>query len=377
MKKRMTIMLIALGVVFGGLLVFNIVRGLLIKSFISKYEPPPITVSTSEAESKTWQPYLSTIGTLSAANGVDITPETAGTVKEILFTSGQRVEANQLLVRLNDDIDQASLKDAQAELNLAEVTFNRQQDLYKRGATPSSELDAARSRLQKARAAVDKIQAMIDQKQINAPFAGRLGIGLIDLGEYVNPGQTTIVTLQDMDPLSAKFYLPEQYLGQLYVGQPILLQVEAHPEREFSGKIIAIDAKSDEATHNVRLQARVPNGDESLYPGLFANIKVLLPQEQNVIVVPETSIAYSLYGDSIFVVEVDEEASTEENQVLRVHRRFVVTGERDNGEITILRGLTAGAQVVDAGQLKLDNGARVVIDNTIKLEKSAVTGEGG
>ena len=121
----------------------------------------------------------------------------------------------------------------------------------------------------------------------------------------------------------------------------------------------------------------MPNDDEALYPGLFADIKILLPQEQNVIVVPQTAIAYSLYGDSVFVVEVDEEASTEEEQVLRVYRRFVVTGERDNGEITLLRGLSAGDQVVDAGQLKLDNGARVVIDNTIKLEKSAVTGEGG
>jgi membrane fusion protein, multidrug efflux system len=377
MKKRMTIMLIALGIVFGGLLAFNVIRGLLIKSFISKYQPPPITVSTSEAESKTWQPYLTTIGTLTAANGVDITPETAGTIKEILFSSGQHVQANQVLVRLNDDIDQASLKDAQAELDLAELTFKRQQDLYKRGATPSSELDAARSRLQKARAAVDKIQAMVNQKQITAPFDGKLGIGQVDLGEYVNPGQTTIVTLQDMNPLNARFFLPEQHLSQLYVGQPIRLQVESHPEREFNGEITAINAKSDEATHNIRLQAKVPNDDEALYPGLFADLKVLLPQEQNVIVVPQTAIAYSLYGDSVFVVEVDEEASTEEEPILRVHRRFVVTGERDDGEITILRGLTAGAQVVDAGQLKLDNGAHVVIDNTIKLEKSAVTGEGG
>ncbi|NKB46500.1 MAG: efflux RND transporter periplasmic adaptor subunit [Legionellales bacterium] len=376
MKKRMIIMIIALGVVFGGLLAWNVIRGLLIKSFISKFEPPPISISTSIAQNKIWQPYLSAIGSLTAANGVDITAETAGIVEDILFESGQQVIKGQLLVRLNDDVDQANLKDAQSDFQLAQLTFKRQQGLYKRGATPSSELDAARSRLQKASAAVDKIQALVDQKQINAPFAGRLGIGQIDLGEYVNPGQSVIVTLQAMNPMYVKFFLPEQFIRQIYVGQPLEVRVDGYPNRIFTGAISAIDAKADVATHNIQLQGRIPNEDGALYPGLFAHLKVLLPQEQNVIVVPETAIAYSLYGDSVFVVTVDEQASTEEEPVLRVHRQFVVVGERENGEATILRGLSANEQVVDAGQLKLDNGARVVIDNTIKLEQQTIRGEG-
>lgn len=259
MKKRMIIMISALGVVFGGIIGFNLFKGFMIKRFFASYEPPPVSVSSVIAVRKNWQPHLSAVGNFVAMNGVDINAETSGKVVKIHFESGQYLEKENPLIDIDDQVDEATLKFNQAELALRQLNFKRQSDLFKRGATSSSVVDEATASLQQAQANVERTQAEIRKKHIVAPFSGQLGIRQVNLGQYITPGQTTIVTLQSLDPLYLEFYLPEHLLKRLHINQGIRFSVEGFPNLLFEGKITAINAKVDTNTHNILVQATLPN----------------------------------------------------------------------------------------------------------------------
>ncbi len=361
-------MLIMLGVV---LLVVAALAAFKINSFMQMGEafsapPPPISVAAAKAEQMQWQSRLPAIGTLRARQGVDLTVEVGGTVKELLFQSGEKVELNQPLLQLDSAVEQASLGTAQAELGLARVEFERGRSLVSRQTISKSEFDRLSAQLQKANASVAQLKATLDKKRILAPFAGTIGIRQVDVGDYVATG-TTIATLQDLSRLHVDFYLPEQNAPQLAIGERVRIKVAAYPEEVFEGEIDAINPKVEDATRNLLLRAALDNPEGRLLPGMFADLAVLLPSEAPQVVVPETAITYTLYGNSVYVIEQQKGEDGQAQQddkgqpVLAVQRRFVDTGERREGLVVVNKGLQAGEQVVTAGQLKLDNGAHVAI----------------
>ncbi|WP_367605898.1 efflux RND transporter periplasmic adaptor subunit [Legionella sp. W05-934-2] len=393
--------------VFIALVAFNIIKDYAIKKFFEGFQPPPATISTVKAKQMDWHPSLDAVGNINAQYGVDVNSEASGNVREIHFQSGQNVKKNQPLITIDDSVEQAQLKFNLAELDLKKLSFDRQDKLFRKGAAPSSNVDEARANLDQAQANVEKIRAQIQQKHITAPFTGKLGIRLINLGQYISPGQTAIVTLQSLDPLFLEFYLPEQQLNKIRVGQPIRFHVSEYPDLLFVGKISAINSKVDIRTHNIRVQATIPNcptnalknplkspmvsakkepgsdrvivncqsqkneqqnvSNFSFIPGMFASIEVVQPVIPNQIVLPATAIAYSLYGDSVYVIKQRPSKQKDGEPELYVQQTFVRTGEQQGNHIVITHGLKPGDEVVSSGQLKLQNGSRVKINNSVKM----------
>lgn len=372
MGKRMSWMIVFLTVVFGGIFGFNLFRSMMIKKFFSNMQIPASVVTVSKAELVEWQNRIPAVGTLEAVNGVDVSPQVEGIVQSINFQSGQTVNAGDLLVKLDDSVSQADLKNYLADLSLTQINYNRQKTLLSRSATASSDVDQARAKLEQAQAMVAKTQALIDQKSIRAPFAGRVGIRKINLGQYLSPG-TPIVSLQAIKPLRVLFSLPEQYLPKLAVGTDVQLTTEAFPKVIFAGKITAIDAKSNQETHNILVQAQLPNEEEKLYPGLFADLQILLPQVQKLVIVPETAVDYSLFGNVVYAVK-QEGKDQDGKPILRAYRQYVEVGEVRNGKVAILKGIDANAQVVTSGQLKLENGSAIKINNENELKPTKEQG---
>lgn len=401
-------MLIALFVVLGGIIGFNLFKNFMMKRFFASFEMPAVTVSSVKAQQQAWYPTIPAVGNFAAINGVEVNSQASGKVVDIHFHSGQFVQKDEPLIDIDDSIEQSTLKFNQAELTLQQINFKRQTDLFKKGATPSSNVDEARAKLEQAEAEVKKTQSLINQKHIKAPFSGKLGIRQVDLGQYITPGQTSIVPLQSMDPLFLEFFLPEHLLKKLYVGQKLTFTVEQNPNLRFSGQITAINAKVDINTHNIKVQATVPNcpvealanpkqsklvqtksiphRNETLVicdsklntqnkikqfnfiPGMFADIHIEQPARSEVVVLPTTAISYSLYGNSVFVIQKDK-TSDQEKPVLRVKRVFVTTGDQQGNLTIVTSGIKAGVEVVGAGGLKLQDGTRVVINNDVQLNQ--------
>lgn len=369
LAKRMRIMLIIVIGIFGLIFVFDIARNLVMKHIFAHFALPAVTISSSKATLKTWTPTINAVGSVVAVNGVDVSPEVAGSVMAIHFQSGQMVTAGQPLVQLDDRTDQQDLKNFTAQLTLSQLNYNRQADLIKTKSTAQSSLDEASAQLQEAQASVDKTKVLISQKLIAAPFSGKIGIREVNLGQYVSPG-TTLVGLQSMDPLFVQFTLPQVHFKQLYMNQAVTIEVDNYPGKIFQGKITAIDASVDVQTRNILVEATVPNKDLQLYPGMFANVEVMLPTKENVITVPQTAVSFSLYGDSVFTITPDGK-DKDDKPIFKVHRRYVTTGDRRGNEIAVLKGLKTGEEVVTAGQLKLEDGVQVHIDNSVKLPELA------
>lgn len=363
-------MLIMLGVVLVVVLALAAYKGFSIYQQIQMFSAPQpaISVDATHAEERPWQGRLPAIGTLKAFQGVDLTVEVGGTVRDVLFTSGEKVTLQQPLIQMDSDVEQASLATAEAELGLARVEFERGRSLVNRQSISKSEFDRLASELQKANASVAQLKAMLAKKRILAPFSGTIGIRQVDVGDYLSSG-TIIATLQDISTLFVDFFLPEQAVPKLAIGERVRFSVAAYPDEVFEGEIAAINPKVEDTTRNVQVRARLDNPGNKLLPGMFANLQVLLPGEPLHVVVPETAITYTLYGNSVYVIG---EKKGEDGQVVKddkgqaqltVERRVVETGERRDGVVVILKGLQAGEQVVTAGQLKLDNGAHVSIAN--------------
>jgi len=370
--RRMLLMLFLVIAVVAGLAVYK-VRS--IQQQIAQFTAPrpPIAVSAVLAEQLPWQECLPAIGSLTAAQGINLTAEVAGTVRELLFKSGEKVSKGQPLLQLDDAVERATLAAAEADLGLSKVEFERIRTLLEKKLASQSDFDRQSAQLQRNSATVAQLKALLAKKRIIAPFAGTIGIRQVDVGDFLNAG-TPIATLQDLSTLYVDFFLPEQAVPQLAVGQKVQLEVAAWPQQPFTGELTAISPKVDEATRNVQIRASLPNPDEKLLPGMFANLEVLLPEIPQRIVLPETAITYSLYGNSVYVIVEKPAENAEAEKELVVERRFVETGARRGGKVVIVKGLVSGEQVVSSGQLKLDNGARVAIaeDNALQLSEAAL-----
>ena len=295
------VVLAVLAIVVGGIVWFNFFRDGMIKQYFATMKPPAATVSTTIAKPSSWTPGVEAIGTVRAVRGVDLTVETAGIVKEVTFHANEKVAANAVLLQLDDAVERADLDAQKAQAALDQVSLTRAIELTRRGVGSDSTLDSARAAASASASQVTRLQAVLEQKQLTAPFAGTVGIPKIDLGQYLSPG-TSVVTLQDLDTMRVDFSVPEQQLPLLKIGQTVRLGLSG-ADMPFAGAIRGIDPKIDPSSRLVNIRAEVANPDGKLTPGQFVQVRVELPEEQNVLALPQTALTTSLYGDYIFVVQ--------------------------------------------------------------------------
>jgi len=376
LRRRMLIML---GVVLLIVVILGAYKAYSVYTMIQGFSAPkpPVSVAVATATERPWQARLPTIGTLKALQGVDLSLETDGTVTDVHFQSGQKVKAGQPIVQLDSAVETALLETAQADLGLAQVDYSRGSQLVGSQAISKGEFDRLSAVLKKSKATVNQLKAALGKKSILAPFSGTIGIRQVDVGDYVATG-TMIATLQDLSSLYVDFFVPEQSIPKIAVGQPVQIIVAAFPSEQFPGKITAINPKVENSTRNVQVRATLANPDGKLLPGMFASLEVLLPDPQPRIVVPESAITYTLYGNSVYVVtqKKAEDGSVDKDDkgepILIAERRFVETGERRDAQVMITKGVQKGEQVVIAGQIKLDNGAHIAIsdDKTLSEKNS-------
>ncbi len=343
---------------FGGFITLIVAWKFVPLLFMLAYTPPPIMVNAEKAVSEQWNKELYAIGTVAAVRSVTVAPEIAGLITKIHFESGQEVEANAPLIQLNDEAEQSDLEQYSAQLALAKLTVERSKKLTKRNVQSQAQLDLSESQVKEADALVNKSKAAIDKKNIRAPFAGILGIRQVNLGQYIAPGQT-MVTLTDAKQVYVNFTVAEGNRHLLAVGQKVVIKVDAYPDKTFAGTITTIDPQINQDTRTVPVQATLDNKDLLLSSGMFADLKVILPQNDTVVVVPETAVDFGLYGSSVFIVTPKE--ADKENSPLVVNRQYVKVGDQQKGRIAIIEGVKENDLVVTAGQLKLNNGAHVAI----------------
>jgi len=363
MTKRMIIMLVAVGVLFGGLFGFKAFLGAAIRKNISAQGIPPQTVSTAKAQFTEWQGEFQAVGTLRAVRGADIAPELPGVITAIHFQSGQGVEAGAPLVQLNAESDLARLRSLAAAAELAETIYERDKKQLEIQAVSQAVVDADAASLKSARAQVAEQQALLNKKLVRAPFGGRLGIRAVDVGQYVNAG-TKLVTLQALDPVYVDFYAPQKSLGKIVLRQKIILKADAFQGQQFPGEVTSIDPKVDPATRNVQVRATVRNPKQGLLPGMFATVVLASGGPQRFLTLPQTAVSYNPYGDTVFVVE--ESKGKDEKVALVAQQKFVTTGEARGDQVAILSGIKEGDTVVTAGQIKLRSGFPVVVNNSIQ-----------
>jgi len=372
MIKRFIIAVVTIGAFLGGLAWFQLqFKPAMIKGFLSKQQPPPATITAEAARADDWIERLPAIGTLIASQGVDVAPQVAGIVTGLGFESDQDVEKGAKLVQLDISVELADQASAEAILKEADVSYKRQADLLTKNVSSEASVDTALAKRDSAAAALNRIKALIAQKAILAPFAGRLGIRHVELGQYVSAG-LSMVTLQAQDPIWVDFPMPEQNIGKLKRDQVIELTVDAYPGQVFKGKISSLDARVAQDTRTLLVRGTIDNPERKLLPGMFANVSVLAGAARQVLSIPRTALTYSLYVDSVSVVKPPEgggavSAQSEADAVFSVERRFVKPGQVREDRVAIETGLQPGEQVVTTGQIKLINGSHVKIDNSQAL----------
>ncbi|MEP0321408.1 efflux RND transporter periplasmic adaptor subunit [Bauldia litoralis] len=385
MIKRFIIAFVLLVLVVGGIVGFNMFRDQAISDFFANMKPPAVTVSTMTVEPISWTPGIDAIGTVSAAQGIDLTVETSGIVAFVSFTANEQVPKGKVLVQLDDAVQQADLTAAKIQADLDDQSLERALELQKRGVNTDVTVDSARAAASASKAQVAKLQAVLDQKQVRAPFSGTMGIPKIDDGQYITPG-TTIATLQDLTTMRVDFTVPEQAYDRLRIGQPVTFGQTAD-DLVYKGAITGIDPKVDPVSRLVSVRAEMTNPQGRINPGQFLQVRVELPTEDNILAIPQTALVSSLYGDFVFVVRPPEDAAAPaepasgdgsdavaaeapepeaaQPPALSAFQVFVKAGRRTQGRVEIIEGLSPGDQVVTAGQNRLFSSVPVIVDNTV------------
>lgn len=366
MKKPMMLTIILLIVVFGGIFGWYSVKQHFMNQYFAHFVPPPQTIATTAAANATWQPYLAAVGSIGSANGVDISPEVAGQIKKIYFDSGTFVKKGDPLIQLDDASERAQRADIAAQLELAKTNLERTKRLFSEKVTTQSALDDAASKVKQLSANLENMTSSIAKKLIRAPFDGKIGISQVDLGQYVKDG-TVCASLQALNAYTVKFTLPQEDIKNISLKQKVQVSVDTYPDEFFDGFVTAIDSKVDDNTRTIKLEAAIDNSNNKLYPGMFVNLKLFLPPEPNSVVLPQTAVTYTLYGDSAFIVTLNGKKDTQNQDLGTVKRVFVKTGDKQDNRVVISEGIKAGDIVATAGQSKLEDGSPVVINNSNPL----------
>lgn len=361
MIKRMVIMLVAAGLLFGGIFGYHAFKSRMQRKSMAAMQAPPVTVTASKAEYQSWQPELKAVGSLRAVRGVDVTSEISGLVQTLHFQSGDEVKKGRILVQLNADSDIAHLRSLEAAAELAQTVYERDKKQFEAQAVSQATLDADAADLKSKQAQVAEQAAVVDKKTIRAPFPGKLGISTVNPGQYINPGDK-IVTLQSLDLIYADFYLPQQELSHISLGQSVVITTDSFPDRTFSGKITSVNPRVEQATRNFEAEATVVNAGHLLLPGMYASVAVKAGAPERYLTLPQTAITFNPYGETVFILE--ESGKGPGGQPLLVARQaFVTTGPTRGDQIAVLKGIKEGDLIVTSGQIKLKSGSRVTINN--------------
>jgi len=358
MKK----IIIGLIIIAGVGVTLGVVKGLQIGTMIAagkSFVPPPETISSAVAHEEKWQDTLSAVGSVNAAQGVIVSPEIAGTVTEIAFESGATVNQGDLLIKLDTSSEEAQLRAAEAQVQLAKLNLERTQKLRADSTVSQSELDQADATLKQNQANADAIRATIEKKNIRAPFAGRLGIRLVNLGEQLDVGKG-IVSLQALTPVFVDFSMPQQNLSQLQTGLVVQVTSDSYPGTNFTGELTAINPDLNAMTRSVQLRAKLENADQMLRPGMFVHVAVVLPQAEAVLAVPATAILRAPFGDAVYLIEPQVTGGVTN---LVAQQKFIRTGRMHGDFVSVESGLKAGDRVVTSGLFKLHNGSTVQENN--------------
>ena len=348
------------------------VKALQIRALIQAGASAPVpseTISATEVKEETWEALLPAIGSVTAVQGVELRAELAGTVREIAFTSGGTASKGQVLLRLDTSTEEAQLRAAKAQAELARLNLARARDLKAQGVIAQADFDASEAAANQTVGAVDAIEATIAKKIVRAPFSGRLGIRSVNLGQYVHDGDA-IVSLHSLDPVYVDFNVTEQQLAQVQRAMEVRVTTDATPGRVFAGKVTALNPEVDASTRNIKIQATVANPGGELRPGMFARVTLVLPETQPILVIPSTAVLHAPYGDSVFVVaDVKDEKSG--RTVKQVQMTTVRLGETRGDFVAVTTGLKVGQTIASSGVFKLRNGAAVAIDNSLAPEAQA------
>lgn len=347
------------------------VKALQIKTLLSSAKAtaaPPESVSSAVVREEKWQGTLSAIGSIAAVQGVSVTAEIPGLVSEIPFESGAVVSKGDILARLDTSSETAQLRALEAQVELARITLVRTRTLRSDNMVSQSDLDTAEATMKQSEANADNVRATIEKKTLRAPFSGKLGIRLINLGQYLEAGKP-IVSLQALSPVYADFSMPQQELARLKVGMKVRVTTDTYPDRRFDGTLTAINPDLDASTRSIGLQATFDNPDQLLRPGMFARAEVLLPEEQNVVVIPATSVLSAPYGDSVYVIE-SKPGKDGGKPELTVRQQFIRAGRARGDFLSVESGLKPGDRIVSSGIFKLRNGVPVVENNDLAPKSS-------
>ncbi len=369
MTKRVLLTILGLVIllaIIGGVKFYQIDQA--IKGF-ETMKMPATLVSTDTAKATTWYPYIDSVGSMTAIQGINVSSQVAGIVTQINFESGKRVQKGDPLVVLDTNVLQAELDNAKAAMKLAQINFDRQAQLYKQAAASKSDYDTAKATLDQDQATVEQQQALLDQKILRAPFAGVLGIRQVSLGQYVNAGDT-ITNLQQLDPIYVDYNVPQETVSQLYVGQAVQVTMAGFPKVIFQGKVTAIGKQLDAGTRSISVRAALTNSNEKqqLLPGMFVTVHTMLPVQNNVVTIPQTAVTYTLYGDTAFQVVSQAQAAAKKAAIQQAYTGYqakqvaLTLGQQRGTEIEVTSGLKAGDVVVTAGQIKLQDGSAVTVD---------------
>jgi membrane fusion protein (multidrug efflux system) len=336
LKKRMKMMLLVVGVLFGGIILYKTVISLVVK-YAMTHQSKVVTVSTAIAGTAPWQPKLKASGTIRAIKGVNVTTQLAGMVQGIYFTPGATVKEGDLLVQLNADSDVALLHSLEANAALAKITYDRDKAQFSARAISKQTLDVDVENLKSLTAQVAEQAATVAKKTIRAPFAGRLGIMVVNLGQYLNPGDK-VTTLQTFDPIYVDFFMPQQALAQLRLDQPVSVTSNAYHDQMYPGKITTIEPAVDTGTRNVTVEATLANPKFELTPGMFASVVVDIGAPKKYLTLPQTAVTFNSYGEIVYVVKQTGK-DKKDKPILTANQVFVTTGETRGDQVTILTGI--------------------------------------
>ena len=386
MTTRMVIMLVIVGLLVGGLVGFNVFKGVMIKKYMAGMGVPPQTVTTIQAQYQDWKDEMGAVGSLRAVRGVDLSTEIAGLVRSVKFKSGDDARPGQVLVELNDDAERAQLSANKIAVDLALTTLKRDREQLAAEAVAQATVDNDDADLKGKTAQVALQQATLDKKTIRAPFAGRLGISTVNPGQYINTGDK-IVTLQAIDPIFVDFFLPQANVAALQKGQTVSVTIDGFKDKTFSGTVTAVNPAVDATTRNIQVEATVPNPDKTLVPGMYARVSVQSGKDQRYLTLPQSAVTYNPYGATVFIgkpapppagggqakegtvnnaaaKEGDNKDGAPPAQNLVAQQVFVTTGPTRGDQVAILKGIDEGATVVTSGQMKLKNGTPLKVNNS-------------
>ncbi|MGF1790945.1 efflux RND transporter periplasmic adaptor subunit [Photobacterium profundum] len=343
----------------------------MIKEKLATFSLPPVSVTTVKTTSDSWTQSILSVGHVTSDKYVNITPQLSGQVMAINFESGSKVNKGDILVQLDDRLLQANLATSVANLKLAQIEYKRQKRLLKTHSTSQDAVDTALAKLTTSQADAKYIQTQIDFMKIKAPFSGVVGLREVNLGDFLQPGNT-IVELQNVDKQYIDFSVPEVYLTKIKHGQQVKFKTDSYGNKEFTATITAIEPSVDSESRNLDIRAVITSKSAHLVSGMYVETSVITHDVTAVVPVPVVAVSYSLYGDTIYVIKPDSEKGNKTETasdgktkfpIYDVERRTVNIGQRRNGWVGVTSGLKANEQVVTSNQQQLKEGVHVIINN--------------